>query len=84
MSNNSSLAVKKSSTEDTPPIEDLNKDGGVLVEQKTYSIVNVFGDPSISRDPSNLPVIEPPENSEKPENPRKKNLLSKLKSLVVG
>lgn len=81
MSNNSSLAVKKSSTEDTPPIEDLNKDGGVLVEKKTYSIVNVFGDPSISRDPSNLPVIEPPE---KPENPRKKNLLSKLKSLLVG
>ena len=80
MSHNSSLAVKKSLTEDIPPIEVPDDAGGNLVEKKTYSIVNVFGDPSILRNPSNLPEIEPPEI---PEIPRKKNLFNKLKSLLL-
>ena len=43
MSHNSSLAVKKSPTEDIPSIEIPDEGDGDLVEKKTYSIVNVFG-----------------------------------------
>ena len=82
MSHNSSLAVEKTPTEDIPSIEIPDEGDGDLVEKKTYSIVNVFGDPSISPDPSNLPEIEPPKDPEGPENSRKKNLFDKLKSLL--